>query len=426
MTARRKSYSVEYKKQIVEECENANLSKFCEEKKLSPRLVRKWRASKEELDRRMEEGNAKKRKCGAGRRPLFLELEDVVLDWILNRRASCLVVRRAEIQAFALESAPQLDISDEVFKASSHWLSDFMKRKELSLRRSTTLFKLEDNEIIERALTFKDFVDKIDLSRYESSNVIAMDETAVFLGQGPESTIEKKGASTIYVPATGYESARITCVLAIRLDGTIAKGKKEDVKFHSGVYVMETEKAWCTQAVIRKWVDLMLPQVARNGKRGLIVWDSASTHLAKEMKNFLARRGVDQIMIPAGMTGYLQTLDLAINKPFKDYIRGELREYVEHRMRRNQRGNFVKPSIAETVFWVRNAWGKISEACVLNALRAGYLDRTSTFAESYIAKHERLGDLVIREDYLRRTQATLRNMHIFDDVPEDDDLEIIE
>ena len=59
-------------------------------------------------------------------------------------------------------------------------------------------------------------------------------------------------------------------------------------------------------------------------------------------------------MIPAGMTPYLQTLYIAINKPFNDYLRIEVNYYIENRMERNQRGNFVKPSLKEIVNWVKN------------------------------------------------------------------------
>ena len=53
------------------------------------------------------------------------------------------------------------------------------------------------------------------------------------------------------------------------------------------------------------------------------------------MKNFLKVRGVDQIMIQAGMTGYLQSLDFVINKTFKDHLRLEINEYIDKRMMRN-------------------------------------------------------------------------------------------
>ena len=100
--------------------------------------------------------------------------------------------------------------------------------------------------------------------------------------------------------------------------------------------------------------------------------DSAIAHRANAIKNFLAERRIDQIMIPAGMTPYLQTLDIGVNKPFKDNLRIEINEYIENRMVRNARGNFVKPSLQEIVTWVVKSWGKITDSCVTNA---GYLDK---------------------------------------------------
>ena len=68
----------------------------------------------------------------------------------------------------------------------------------------------------------------------------------------------------------------------------------------------------------------MLLLVMRGSQRGLLVWDAASTHRAKDMKTFLHKRKIDQIMIPAGMRAYLQTLDIAIKKPFKDNLHMEI------------------------------------------------------------------------------------------------------
>ncbi|ESO04004.1 hypothetical protein HELRODRAFT_173056 [Helobdella robusta] len=49
------------------------------------------------------------------------------------------------------------------------------------------------------------------------------------------------------------------------------------------------------------------------------------------------------------------------------------------------------------VSWVRNAWGKVTDSCVAKALKAGYLDKTSPFEASYIAKHDRLGPMILKE-----------------------------
>ena len=74
MSAKRKRYSVEYKKGIVEDSRGKNLTAFCKEKKLDIRMVQKWRAEYDNLSLQVDRGNSKKRKCGSGRQPLFSEL----------------------------------------------------------------------------------------------------------------------------------------------------------------------------------------------------------------------------------------------------------------------------------------------------------------------------------------------------------------
>jgi hypothetical protein len=59
-------------------------------------------------------------------------------------------------------------------------------------------------------------------------------------------------------------------------------------------------------------------------------------------------------------------------------------------------------------------------------LRAGYLDQASSSEESYIAKHERFGDKLVREVSFQRLQAAVQNSEIFEDIPEEDALEIAE
>nr|KAF6309698.1 hypothetical protein mPipKuh1_009148 [Pipistrellus kuhlii] len=169
----------------------------------------------------------------------------------------------------------------------------------------------------------------------------------------------------------------------------------------------------------------MLPLVMQGSQRGLLVWDAASTHRAKDMKTFLHERKIDQIMIPAGMTAYLQTLDIAINKPFKDNLRMEINDYIENRMERNQRGNFVKPKLQEVVTWVKNSWEKITDSCIANVLRAGYLDKKYSFKDSAIAKHERFGPLILKEMESQEIHQEIQELDCYD-VPEDDGMIVIE
>lgn len=82
-------------------------------------------------------------------------------------------------------------------KASEHWMDDFHQLNELSLTRSTTLFELEDTEVIKCAFAFKCFVDGIVFSKYQLSSMIGMDETIVFIAQGSQTTIYQTYVSAI-------------------------------------------------------------------------------------------------------------------------------------------------------------------------------------------------------------------------------------
>lgn len=141
----------------------------------------------------------------------------------------------------------------------------------------------------------------------------AMDETTAFMSLGSQKTIDQKGTSPIYIDV--HWLRKCTCILVVYLDGRKTSplintnGTKDKTERVSCIYVLETVKAWCTQAVIMKWVDVMLTLVLRGGHRGLLVWDSASIHCNKDIKIFLAERK-DQNMIPAEITSYLLTLDI--------------------------------------------------------------------------------------------------------------------
>ena len=103
MSIKRKSYPVEYKKETVEDSRDENLTNFCTEKMLDLQMVRKWRSDYDNFCRQVDHGNVKKGKCGSGRKPVFIELEDIIPEWITDRRAKSYFVRWADIQGLPLQ-----------------------------------------------------------------------------------------------------------------------------------------------------------------------------------------------------------------------------------------------------------------------------------------------------------------------------------
>jgi hypothetical protein len=53
----------------------------------------------------------------------------------------------------------------------------------------------------------------------------------------------------------------------------------------------------------------------------LLVWDQFRSHLTEKVKRALKEENVTQAVIPGGLTGILQPLDVSLNKPFKVVMR---------------------------------------------------------------------------------------------------------
>ena len=55
--------------------------------------------------------------------------------------------------------------------------------------------------------------------------------------------------------------------------------------------------------------------------QSLLVWDSFSAHLTDTVKQQLRENKTATAVIPGGLTSLVQSLDVCLNKPFKDRLR---------------------------------------------------------------------------------------------------------
>jgi hypothetical protein len=254
MSNPQKSYTFAFKQRLLEEAGATSLMAVSSKYSIDLRTLLRWHKIGVE-----EENPDAWRQKGGGRKLTIPDLEDAIFECILDRRVQYLPVSRRNIQEFAICMSTLDPAVSDHFKASNSWLRNFMDRYELSLRRLTTLYRLEDMGVINRAVAFRHFVDLVNYMRYDPRDVIAMDETAVYYGNSQQTTIEQWGMSSVRVPSTGYESAQVTCILAIRADGKklqpclITKGTKTTIECQEGVLLIQSENAWSTQTVIKGW-----------------------------------------------------------------------------------------------------------------------------------------------------------------------------
>ena len=277
---------------------------------------------------------------------------------------------RALIRLEALRVADTLQITD--FKASEGWCTRFMKRHEYTLRAPTKVAQVLPQFWADKITEFQRFVIRHRRRNdYRLMCIGNMDETPMYMDMLPRSTVHKKGAKSVVVKSTGHERSRYTVVLACMADGSklppmlIFKRKTmPKVKFPKGVLVHVNEKGWMDEDACKLWVRKIWQN--RPGglhrRKSLLVWDRFSAHLTEGVTKAVSATNTDIAVIPGGLTGILQPLDVSLNKPFKDGMRERWTKWMagEH-YTLTPGGNMRAPPLPTMAQWVLESWHDVKD-----------------------------------------------------------------
>ncbi|KAJ0391704.1 hypothetical protein P43SY_001644 [Pythium insidiosum] len=323
-------------------------------------MCRRWWAQRDEL-RASDETTFRVR--GGGRKPVLGGFENELLDLIVERR-----VRKEKVsRQWIAEVAIGMGLTD--FVASGHWVTNFMHRNGLSLRHVTNLTTLSDDELISGAVAYMQFLQS-QLVDFDGERAVLMDETAVYFEDPRKHSVDRVGARHVVIKSTGFQSMRITAILAITVAGKklppmlVWKGKGDEIKKVNGCYVAQQPRAWVDQSLLIKWLDIAFPQLWQACSK-TIVWDSMRAHIGKLVKAHCAQRKISMCVIPGGMTAYLQAGDLGIYKSFKDKIAPFIDQWKHSDTVEYTRGGNPKPPSVEVVTeWIREAWRQVPDDVV--------------------------------------------------------------
>lgn len=91
----------------------------------------------------------------------------------------------------------------------------------------------------------------------------------------------------------------------------------------------------------------------------LLVLDSFRGHLTAKVKAVLQKEHTDMLVIPSGFTGQFQSLDVGVDKPFKD-LRREYNEWISSGNREfTPSARVRRASLATVCGWVLPAWAAV-------------------------------------------------------------------
>jgi len=330
--------------------------------------IRRWRAKEEQFKKQSHINT--KITLHKGKVSKFKAIEQHLINFIDSNRKMGNPISTLAIIAEIIKLCPE---ASNASKGSLRvWVYRFMKRYTLSFRSSTHIGqKMPDNAVKEVKKFFKKIIKERVSYPYSLDLICNMDETPIFLNMPPSKTIAKKGSKTVFIRTQNQEKVRISVLLTIAADGTklppfvIFKDKKhgkneENLKKLSmvqngEVFIACNENAWSTTHIMKKWLNkVWIPYITKKNpedNRGLMIIDSAPSHIKPSLLDYITKKKQKYILIPPGMTRVLQPLDVSINGPFKQYMKNL---YIDECIR-NKDIN-MKISREQILKWILEIW----------------------------------------------------------------------
>ena len=377
---KRRSFRKEFKLKVIHwYFENGkNINQTSNNFEVDRKQVRNWIKSEKKI--RSLKGSKKAARYGKAK---FPSMEKELHAKFVDMRKEGKRVKRwwfnSKAREILKEKHPQEASS---FNYSNRWFQAFRRRYRVSLRRKTHAAQKSPAAL---RSAIENFHAKLLRERkrgnYALKDLGNMDQTPLPFVMDDNRTYEKTGASEVWIASgqSGLEKRQCTVHLTIFADGSalpallIFRGKglrinpAEKKQWDRRVKVVFQPKAWCDEAIMKKWIEEDWNNVFHNpptpGSSGKILY--ADVHKAQQtpdVKQWLHKCKTTLINVPGGTTSRVQPLDVCINKPFKNYVREFFEQHLDSNLELYVDG---KLSASErrvlTTKWVGGAWDRIKK-----------------------------------------------------------------
>ena len=379
----RRSFTVTEKIKVLDTLlkrTESNLSAVAREHCIDKSTLLRWAKQRDHLLKTHEKAATACRVSGGGRPSLICDqVKSGLLQFVESRRSSNLPVTARMLYYEWVKMDPGATELSET--AARSRIYRFMKRNDLVYRRTTHHAQSSRSS----AKVVEDWISYIqstcELYGIPQDCIANFDETDVQFAVETKNTIAYRGERTVSVKKPD-SSSRCTVMLGCAADGrkfppyVIYKGKRnarvekelrkwEDKGYSSGCLYKAQEKAWMNESVMLDWIERVWKPFAESKKeKGLftmLIIDQMSAHIVPSVKKAVEDCGTLLEFIPKGYTSCLQVCDIGLNKPFKDYMRATVHEWMVFH------GEVaVKPDRPTVSHWIDHAWNRTTAATIIN------------------------------------------------------------
>ncbi|RHY26397.1 hypothetical protein DYB25_012601 [Aphanomyces astaci] len=313
------------------------------------------------------------RKRGTGT-TLPLDAEEQLARWVLGMRKDGIPVTYAMLRMMALETAIDVGLSEDEFKAGWHWIHGFKKRHGLTFRAKTRIGQ-DSNE--DGAAMLADFSERVLLSvmANDVETIYNADQTAVNDEYLPTKTLNPTKENTVWVKCAGRTKERATAMLLGDTDGNK----------HPLFLVLKTTKSKKKKSFKRTLPCAMGSDGLRSSlykaslvtKKIMLLWDDFSAQFTEEVVAYAESINVVLERIPPRFTWVCQPADVAWIRPLKSALREnwlvEIRRQVRNSRFANVNLKLRGPSRSTMVSWITVAWTDLPSTVILNGFRTSRL-----------------------------------------------------
>ena len=181
-----------------------------------------------------------------GRKPMYPELEQQLLEWVTNQRNRKLSVTKSQIRQKALKLIENQTAFNS-FKVSLSWVRKFCVRNFLTYRTATHQSQQKKRDTHYDRDVVCNFIKvlKDNLKSFSRDLVLNMDETPAYFDMVTKKTIDFIGTKTVDIVHSGHDKNRFSLVITTTASGLmlptaiIFKGLKNvpNILFPPNVFV---------------------------------------------------------------------------------------------------------------------------------------------------------------------------------------------
>ena len=309
-------------------------------------------------------GGCKRQKLRAGQ---YEDLEEILLEWFHQARATNLPISGPILKEKAFEIAGRLSIED--FSASCGWLDRFRKRHGIVYRQisgeSEAINECDISAWTESTLPML-------LKNYNLDDVYNADEFGLFFKLMPDKSLVFKSESC---HGGKLSKERVTVMACTNATGThkvklFVIGKSKSPRCFKGVHTLPVRydhqnRAWMTGELYIAWLKELDMQFQKQNRKVLLFVDNCPAH-----PKDVTLQCITIVHLLPNATGKLQPLDQGIIKVIKQRYQKKLVQRHLKEMEATMGNADRKPvNILDAIHYVAAAWESIEPETIQNCFR---------------------------------------------------------